>query len=89
MPKIQYIEPGNTALKVSKICLGTMAFGEQNAGIESHKQLDNVIIMGINFIDTAKHYSLQGRKETQRSIQRYIGLWLKDRADSVKPNSAS
>jgi aryl-alcohol dehydrogenase-like predicted oxidoreductase len=66
-----------------------MAFGEQNAGIESHKQLDNVIIMGINFIDTTKHYSVPGKRETQGSTQRYIGLWLKDRADSVKPNSAS
>ena len=31
---------GTTDLKVSKICLGTMTFGEQNTEAEGHAQLN-------------------------------------------------
>lgn len=81
---MQYIKLGNTGLKVSKICLGTMTFGEQNTEREAHEQLDYAIAQGINFIDTAELYSVPGRKETQGSTERYIGSWLKNRSDREK-----
>ena len=31
---------GNTDLKVSLICLGTMTWGEQNSEKEAHEQMD-------------------------------------------------
>ena len=67
-----------TQLKVSKICLGTMTFGEQNTEKDAHEQLDYALSKGINFIDTAEMYSVPGRKETQGSTERFIGSWLKN-----------
>ncbi len=69
--------PGTT-IKVSKICLGTMTFGQQNTEKDAHEQLDYAISQGVNFIDTAEMYSIPGKKETQGSTERYIGTWLKD-----------
>jgi aryl-alcohol dehydrogenase-like predicted oxidoreductase len=81
---MQYNTLGKTGLRVSKICLGTMTFGEQNSEAEAHIQLDYALEAGINFIDTAEMYSVPGRKETQGSTERYIGSWLKDRKDRDK-----
>lgn len=75
-----YTKLGNTGIEVSKLCLGTMTFGEQNTESEAHEQLDYAIALGINFIDTAELYSVPGRKETQGSTERYIGSWLKSRS---------
>jgi aryl-alcohol dehydrogenase-like predicted oxidoreductase len=79
-----YTKLGDTGLNVSRICLGTMTFGEQNSEKEAHEQLDYAMEKGINFIDTAELYSVPGRKETQGSTERYIGTWLKDRQDRDK-----
>jgi len=68
----------NTDIKISKICLGTMTFGQQNTEDEAHQQLHYAVEQGINFIDTAEMYSIPGKKETQGSTERYIGTWLKD-----------
>jgi aryl-alcohol dehydrogenase-like predicted oxidoreductase len=68
----------NTNIKVSKICLGTMTFGQQNTEAEAHEQLNYAIEKGINFIDTAEMYSVPGRKETQGNSERFIGSWLKN-----------
>lgn len=75
---------GNTGVEISRICLGTMTFGEQNSENEAHAQLDYAIAQGINFIDTAELYSVPGRKETQGSTERYIGTWLRNRSDRDK-----
>jgi aryl-alcohol dehydrogenase-like predicted oxidoreductase len=77
---MQYSELGGTGLKVSKICLGTMTFGEQNTEAEGHEQLDYAVSQGVNFIDTAEMYSVPGRPETQGSTERIIGTWLRGRA---------
>lgn len=69
----------NTNIKVSKICLGTMTFGEQNNEKEAHEQLDYAIGQGVNFLDTAEMYSVPGRKETQGDSERFIGNWLQQR----------
>ena len=79
-----YNKLGNTNLNVSKLCLGTMTFGEQNSEQEAHAQLNYAIESGINFIDTAEMYSAPGRKETQGSTERIIGSWLKKRSDRDK-----
>ena len=66
----------NTSLKVSKICLGTMTFGNQNSESESHSQLDYAIEHGINFIDTAEMYPLGGNAQIFGSTERHIGSWI-------------
>jgi aryl-alcohol dehydrogenase-like predicted oxidoreductase len=68
---------GHSDLKVSKICLGTMTFGEQNTEAEAHSQLDYALERGINFIDTAEMYPVMPRAETQGATERIIGTWLK------------
>ncbi len=74
---MQKIQLGSSDLQVSKICLGTMTFGEQNTEAEAHSQLDYAYERGINFIDTAETYPVMPRAETQGSTERYIGTWLK------------
>lgn len=76
---MQYNKLGKTDLRVSKICLGSMTWGQQNTEAEGHEQLDYAIEQGINFIDTAEMYSVPGSKETQGSTERIIGTWLNTR----------
>lgn len=75
---MKYTTIPNTNIKVSKICLGTMTFGQQNTENDAHKQLNYAVEKGINFIDTAEMYPIPGRNETQGSTERFIGSWLKD-----------
>lgn len=70
---------GRTNVDVTKICLGTMTWGEQNSEADAHSQLDYALERGINFIDTAEMYPVQPRAETQGSTERYIGTWLNKR----------
>ncbi|MEZ5042632.1 MAG: aldo/keto reductase [Saprospiraceae bacterium] len=74
-----YTTLGNTDLKVSKICLGTMTFGEQNTEAEGHEQLDYALEQGINFIDTAELYAVPSNKNNQGNTERIIGTWIKSR----------
>jgi len=68
---------GQTDLNVTRICLGTMTFGEQNTEAEAHSQLDYAIERGINFIDTAEMYPVPPSAGTQGATERFIGSWLK------------
>lgn len=74
---MQYTFLPNTNLKISKVCLGTMTFGEQNTESDAHNQLDYAIERGVNFIDTAEMYPIAAREATLGSTERYIGSWLK------------
>jgi aryl-alcohol dehydrogenase-like predicted oxidoreductase len=67
----------NTAIKVSKVCLGTMTFGEQNSESDAHSQLDYAVEKGINFIDTAEMYPIAAREATLGKTEQFIGSWLK------------
>lgn len=67
---------GRTGLEVSRLCLGTMTFGEQNSEAEAHEQLDRAVAFGINFIDTAEMYPVPPNKETYGDTERCIGNWL-------------
>ena len=66
----------NTNLKISKICLGTMTFGNQNSEAEAHSQLDYAVERGINFIDTAEMYPIGGNEHIVGNTERHIGSWL-------------
>lgn len=74
---MKYTTLPGTDIKVSKICLGSMTWGEQNTEIEGHQQLDYAIDQGVNFIDTAELYSVPTNKDTQGSTEKIIGTWLK------------
>ena len=74
---MKYRKLGDTGLKVSTICLGTMTFGEQNSEKEAHEQLSFSLAHGVNLIDTAEMYAIPPKKETQGLTEEYIGSWIK------------
>ena len=67
---------GNTDLKVSSICLGTMTWGEQNSQKEAFEQMDYALDNHVNFWDTAEIYSVPPREETFGSTEKIIGEWF-------------
>ena len=76
---MRYTELGRTGIKVSKVCLGTMTWGEQNSRQEGFEQMDHAISHGVNFFDTAEMYPIDTRVETYGHTEEIIGSWLKDR----------
>ncbi len=74
-----YANLGKTDLKVSKICLGTMTFGQQNSPEEAFAMMDMALEAGINFFDAAEMYPIPPRAETQGRTEEIIGDWLADR----------
>jgi len=72
------VKLGATGLEISRVCLGSMTFGEQNSEAEAHSQLDYALERGINFIDTAEMYPVMPRAQTQGSTERFIGSWIKN-----------
>ena len=75
---MDYIKLGDSDLQVSKVCLGTMTFGEQNTLQDGIEQLDMAFKeYGVNFLDTAELYSVPTRAETQGNTDRIIAKWLK------------
>jgi aryl-alcohol dehydrogenase-like predicted oxidoreductase len=64
---------GRTALKVSRLCLGTMNFGPQTSEPDSFRIMDRALDLGINFFDTANVY---GWKKGEGWTEQIIGRWL-------------
>jgi aryl-alcohol dehydrogenase-like predicted oxidoreductase len=60
---MQYRNLGQSQLKVSSLCLGTMMFADQTGEAEARSIVDAALDQGVNFIDTADVYSL-GKSET-------------------------
>lgn len=74
---MKYTKIPNTDIKVSKICLGSMTWGNQNTEAEGHAQLDYATDQGINFIDTAELYPVPATAEISGRTSKIIGTWLK------------
>jgi aryl-alcohol dehydrogenase-like predicted oxidoreductase len=74
---MKYTTLPNTDIKISKTCLGTMTFGQQNTEAEGHAQMDYALEKGINFFDTAEMYSVPAREETYGSTEKILGTWFK------------
>lgn len=61
---MKYVKLGNTGLKVSRLCLGTMTYGSPKwrewvlGEEESRPFIERALSAGINFFDTADMYSL-------------------------------
>jgi aryl-alcohol dehydrogenase-like predicted oxidoreductase len=76
---MQTVQLGQSPLRVTPICLGTMTFGEQVDEPTSHAILDRALEQGINFIDTSEIYSVPTRAETCGATERIIGNWFDQR----------
>lgn len=74
---MKYTTLPNTDIKVSKLCLGSMTWGNQNTESEGHDQLNYAFDNGINFVDTAELYPVPASPETQGKTSEIIGTWLK------------
>ncbi len=69
---MQYTHLGRSGLLVSRLCLGTMAFGPRADEAESFRIMDRALELGVNFFDTANVY---GRPPVGRT-EEIIGRWL-------------
>ncbi len=76
---MEYIKLGNSDLKVSKVCLGCMGFGDATKGMhswtlpyeESKEIMQYALSKGINFFDTAMAY--QGG-----TSEEFVGRFVKE-----------
>ncbi len=71
---MEYTKLGRSNMTVSKICLGTMHFGEYTPEDEAHRIMDKALEMGINFFDTANRY---GGKSGVGATEEIMGRWFK------------
>jgi len=69
----------STEIKVSKICLGTMTFGNQNSEHEAFEQMDYALDKGVNFFDTAELYPVPATPQLYADTEKIIGKWIKER----------
>ncbi|WP_431166013.1 NADP(H)-dependent aldo-keto reductase [Tenacibaculum halocynthiae] len=86
---MKYTTLPNTDVKVSKICLGTMTWGNQNTEVEGHEQMDYALEQGVNFFDTAELYSVPATPETYGATEKIIGSWFKKTGNRDKVILAS
>lgn len=82
-------ELGRTGLQVSRICLGTMTWGQQNTEAEGHAQMDYALERGVTFWDTAEMYAIPPKPETQGATETIIGTWFKKTGNRDKVILAS
>ncbi len=76
---MDYLRLGATGLKVSRICLGCMTYGEPTRGahswtlpeVESRPLIKQALELGINFFDTANVYS-------DGTSEEFLGRAIKD-----------
>jgi aryl-alcohol dehydrogenase-like predicted oxidoreductase len=68
-----YTRLGRTALKVSRLCLGTMNFGPHTTEPDSFRIMDRALELGLNFFDTANVY---GWKKGEGVTEQIVGRWL-------------
>lgn len=73
---MRYTTLPKTDIKVSKICLGTMTWGNQNTQEEGFAQMDLAIDKGVNFFDVAELYPVPATAETYAETERIIGNWF-------------
>ncbi|EKF54839.1 aldo/keto reductase [Galbibacter marinus] len=86
---MKYTTLPNTKIKISKICLGTMTWGEQNTESEGYQQMDYALDAGVNFFDTAELYPIPKNPKTQGATEIYIGNWFKKTGNRDKVVLAS
>ena len=76
---MQYTTLGHSGIKISKLCLGGMSFGEASTDFhqwtigpdDTRAVIKRALDLGVNFIDTANCYSFGTSEE-------YIGAALRD-----------
>lgn len=86
---MKYTNLPHTDIEVSKICLGTMTWGNQNTEEEGHEQMDYALDQGINFFDTAELYPVPAHPDRHSLTEKIIGTWFKKNGNRNKVVLAS
>lgn len=81
---MKYTTLPHTDIEVSKICLGTMTWGNQNSEAEGHEQMDFAVDKGINFFDTAELYPVPAHPDRHSLTEKIIGTWFKKNGNRDK-----
>lgn len=81
---MKYTTIPHSDIRVSKICLGTMTWGNQNTQNEGFEQMDYALSEGVNFFDTAELYPVPANAETYAETERIIGNWFATRKNRAK-----
>ena len=74
--RVEYVQYGNSGLKVSKLCWGAMNYYERVSEAEAIASVHKAIDQGINFFDTADGYG-RGQGEVE------LGKALKGKRDGI------
>lgn len=82
---MKYKELGESGIRVSEICLGSMTWGTQNTESEGHAQMDLALDNGVNFIDTAEMYPVNPiTAENAGRSEEIMGTWFRSRKNREK-----
>jgi len=79
-----YTKLPHTDIEVSKICLGTMTWGNQNSETEGHDQMNFAFDKGVNFFDTAELYPIPAHEDRKSLTEKIIGNWFKKNGNRDK-----
>jgi aryl-alcohol dehydrogenase-like predicted oxidoreductase len=71
--EMEYTHLGRSGLTVSRLCLGTMNFGQVTEESDSHAIMDSAHSYGINYFDTANVY---GGVEHRGATETIVGNWF-------------
>ncbi|TVZ58070.1 aryl-alcohol dehydrogenase-like predicted oxidoreductase [Flavobacteriaceae bacterium MAR_2010_105] len=86
---MKYTTLPHSNIRVSKICLGTMTWGNQNTQEEGFAQMDYALDQGVNFFDTAELYPVPANQKTYAETERIIGNWFQKTGNRDKVILAS
>jgi len=73
---MNYVAFGQTGIRVSQLCMGTMTFGNEADEQTSVQLMNRALDLGINFFDTANLYN-KGRSEE------IVGRWIRPHRERV------
>ena len=81
---MEYRYIGQSGLRVTPICLGTMTFGSFSDKKESFRIMDKAYERGINFFDTAELYPVPPSAHYAGLTEEIVGEWLQSKPrDSI------
>src|SRR5512139_40020 len=89
---MQYVNLGKTGMKVSRLCLGMMSYGDKTwrewvlTEEEAKPFVKRALDAGINFFDTADVYSLGESEKVTGSLMRHFGVRRENVVIATKVN---
>lgn len=90
---MEYRRLGNSGLKVSKLCLGAMMFGEHTDAATAARIAKSAFASGVNFIDTADTYGdgaserIVGKLISKNRDRWVLATKFTNKVDAADPNS--